>query len=744
MKTKRKRQAQPESFLNPGFSSLLREAIHLINIRQTGAALEILDRALGLAASPAQRAKIATLAAKSQAALGRYDEAAAQFKSAREIAKTDQIEQTHWLPAVLGQVRALLKGQHSEEASKIARVAADEAEDREKQFHSVAGFSASQLKNIGTMRVGPRPLRLNAVLTRLATGFWEDGYAAEAKGFLYQAIESSPNGASRARQVLASILLQENQPAEAEQYARESLQMGRFQAKTIASWPILIASRAKQNKPLLDISLYRAFRKTATGSVFERSLFLIIAELRRRSDDAWKDIAAKAFDSNGLADPVIRFEIGKILIAEARLTSNHAEAFRLGGQLFSDKFLSRKESVAITKAVVEAGLLTGKLGNRVDQMRHSVEKRFGQATAAEATHGMALAAMMAKSYDLARNLLNAQCLGLEKGCDQWSKGKWALASMESALGNHAAAAKLSLDIADAAKVPPRFRLQALLNWVDSAQKAKTEIDFDHAQKRVEAIVGSIEDYRSLLDAARQLALAGSPFRQITRTIAQSAEARAIAAFQSSTNPTEATGILNHLARRQYYDLSRSSQLAAFWESLSEEKVGWLWSKDSRLWETIGLVGASYLDLGRDSEGEKFLCALLADDTVPESGRIFLLVPYGNWLREEDRIAEAWPLFERAIASSPDHRLAAHANYWFAVREFQRADREKAESYALSVRKCLAPKPGLHWEWTLDGKAALLLRRIYGNDSRVDTRLYKPDFLARIGKVLDADIARFNS
>jgi len=726
---------------NESLSLLLRKAIHLINTRQTADSLRVLERALGTAKTPAQKAKIATIAAKSQAALGRYSEAISQFKSAREIAKTDTVEQSHWLPAVLGQVRSLLKSQQSEEASKVAHAAANEAQDREAKFQAVAGLSVAQLKNVGTLRVGARPLRLNAVLTRLAVSFWDEGYSQEAKNFLYDAIESSPNGASRARQILAAVLLQENQPADAEQYARESLQMGRFQAKTIASWPILIAARDKQSKPPLDVSLYRAFRKISTGSVMERSLFVIITELRRRSVDDWKDIAAKAFDSNGLSDPVIRLEVGKILIAQARLTSNHAEAFRLSGQLFADSLLSRRECVAIVKAVVESWLMTGKLGNRVEQMKRSVEKRFGPKTAAEATHGMALSAMMAKSYDLARSLLLYQCAVLEKGCDQWSKGKWALANMEKALGNHIAAAKLSLDIAETSKVPPRFRLQAFFNWLESAQKAKTKIDLKAAQSRVESIVASIGDYKSSLDAARQLALAGEPFREITRTVTESAEAKAIAAFHSSLNPSQATGILNHLARRQYYDLSRVRQLVALWEGLPQKKIDWLWSKDSRLWETIGLVGASYLEIEGESKGEKFFRDLLSDSTVPDSGRIFLLVPLANWLREAERMPEVWPLFKQALSTGPDHRLTAHANYWFAIKEFKSSRLGPAEAYALSARKCLTPKPGLHWEWTIDGKAALLLGKIYRNQDRVDTRLYMPDFLARLSKILDADIAK---
>ena len=98
------------------------------------------------------------------------------------------------------------------------------------------------------------------------------------------------------------------------------------------------------------------------------------------------------------------------------------------------------------------------------------------------------------------------------------------------------------------------------------------------------------------------------------------------------------------------------------------------------------------------------------------------------------------MYEEVISTNPTHRLAAHANYWFALREYQSNQWRKAEEYALSVRRCLAPKPGLHWEWTLDGKAALLLKRIYGTGGEVDTKLYKPDFLVRLSRIIDADLA----
>ena len=63
------------------------------------------------------------------------------------------------------------------------------------------------------------------------------------------------NGAARARQTLARIALGSDDPATTERYARESLQMGRFKAKTVASWRLLVAARGRQDKRPLDADL---------------------------------------------------------------------------------------------------------------------------------------------------------------------------------------------------------------------------------------------------------------------------------------------------------------------------------------------------------------------------------------------------------------------------------------------------------------------------------------------------------
>lgn len=722
------------------FSRLLHKANALIGEGNVEQALERLSAAASISATPAQKAKVASLVAKSQFSLGRYEAASDQYRIAQELGKRSADAQDHWLAPALGAVRSRLKAHELADAQRLADEALAEAKKRQAEYDASTNLSAQQLQAMSVARVGPRPIRYPVALTKIGITFWQEGYLEEAKHFLLKAVESTPNGASRARQVLALICLQEGLPTESEQYARESLQMGKFQAKTIASWPVLIAARAAQGKPLLDAPLFRSLRATATGSVLSRAVLSVISELRRRGDDAWNPIAARVVQQAELSDKVVTFEVAKLLLADSkRLANNPTKAFRLASQLLSDPLLSAKESIAIAKSVVEFGLLSGNLKNAHSKIQKDIQKRFGSETAAQASHAMALGAMMAKSYDFARSLLSALITSLSPGSEQWSKSLWALAKMESIVESPKVAASHFLRIAEHSGVPAQFRLQAFLYGIQESQKAEEVVDLAETEKQVTRIIADITDYRALLDAARQLALAGPRFRKILRTVAADAEAKALVAFTEASDPGQAVTILNHLARRQFYELSRLAALTAFWESLSEEKLAWLWSRSAKFWEYVALVISAYFDQDIAEKGEQMARSMLADPSVPEEGRVHLRIAYANWLRNQERSSEAFPLYQLVCEQTPSHRLASHAHYWFAVQAAKINDTSRVIASAEAVRRCFAPKPGFLWEWTLDCKAALLLRRAYGNSRSVDFRLYLPDFIERMQARLTEDL-----
>jgi hypothetical protein len=288
-------------------------------------------------------------------------------------------------------------------------------------------------------------------------------------------------------------------------------------------------------------------------------------------------------------------------------------------------------------------------------------------------------------------------------------------------------------------VPGQFRLQAFLYGIGESQKAGDAIDLADTEKRVKQILADITDYRALLDAARQLSLAGSRFRKIFRTVALDAEAKAIKAFIEAVDSGRALVILNHLARRQYYDLTRLAALTDLWESLSDEKIAWLWSRDAKFWEYVALVISAYFDQDATNKAEEMAKTMLADVTVPEEGRVHLRTTYANWLLDQSRDKEAALLYEQVRDETPSHRLAAFAHYWLAIRAAKTNDSSNAKISAEAVRRCLAPKPGYHWEWTLDCKAALLLQQLYGSSTPVDMRLYRQEFIKRMNERLTEDL-----
>jgi hypothetical protein len=370
-------------------------------------------------------------------------------------------------------------------------------------------------------------------------------------------IAANPNGASRARQYLARVCLQEGKWEDAERFARECLQTGRYQAKTVAAWQLLLTSRAAQGKPPLDELVYRGLLSSQNGSVAARAILSITTQLRSRRDSAWKSLAKEWIAKRDKEDPVVGFELKKMLLSEYRLAGESPEDVHAwAAALLDDKMVSGRESVAIAKAIVEYGLLAQLDGDNIAaEVEGKIHRRFGDQTAAEANHAMALGAMMAKSHDLARIILNRQLAKLPIGSAQWGKDQWALARMEGALGNRLAEADAYLAFAEATAIPAQFRLQAFLRWVAATEKAGAVVNLDQVEARVRAVLADIQDYRTLLDAARQLALAGSRFRAIRQLASAEGEQKALARLQQLDD-----AILHNLLRINNF--FKTQQIAA--------------------------------------------------------------------------------------------------------------------------------------------------------------------------------------
>ncbi len=741
MKTKRHENRRISGAQPPdNFSLQLRLASACIGRGQIEQALASLDGLSSVADTPRKKAKIAAMVARSQALLGRHDDALKYYQAASKHGARILMEPEYWLEPSLGEVRVLLGAQRLEDALAKANGIASLARQNQSQFDIASNPSKAHIRASGAVQIGPRPVRLNAVLTRLGSTFHNAGYMDEAEVFFQQVVTLTPNGGSRARQCLATIHLQKGQFEKAEQLARESLLMGRFQAKTIASWSVLVSARAAQKKDPMDPQVFASFVQNCSGTVSARAHLEIVSALRSRRCGTWKVIAQRWMDQHGQEDPVVRFEIGKLLLSDNKLSSgNPVDITKLATSLLSDPLITAPEAVGIAKTLAHFGLLNPLAENHITPVARMIRRRFGKDAEARALHSMALGAMLAGKYDLARPILTTQIKQGSAGSEQWGKDLWALARMEGVVGNHAAEAQHYLTAASHSGSPARFRLQGLLLWLRAAGKSGMAIDQESSKARILEVIKEIGDYRTLMDVARQLALAGANFKELSKMVAIEAETKALQEYAEALDPAEAVGILNLLARRQYYDLSRVRQMLQTWESIDDRKIDWLWSQDSRFWEYVSLIVAGYFDVGQASDGEALAVRMLAEPTVPMSGKPYIAATYGVWLVSQDRQGEAWPVFAQLIAGNPTHRLTSQAYYWCAVRSHKTGMKADALAQCGLARKCLAPRPGIHWEWSIDAKSALLLQLITGPQQKIDMSQYKDDFLMRQQRSLDHDL-----
>lgn len=724
------------------FSRGLRQVTRLIGERDFENALERLSSALATAQTPDQKARILALVAKTQELLGRDLAASEQYAAAAQLGSRPDVEQDAWLEPALGEVRTLLKAQSLDDALSRSRAIERKAAERESRFNALASTTTSQLQQTGTVRIGARPTRLSVARTRLGVTFLTEGYADEASEVLTKAVAKAPSGASRARQILANIRAREGRFDLSERLARESLVLGKFQAKTIASWPILLRARFSQGKPALDEETFATLLTARRGSVCARAVLCVVAQLRGYRDARWQTIARDWLAKREHEDQVITFEIRKMLLAEHRRSPDKSSSvLALSRELIKDPLIAKREVVGVAKAFAESSLATEKTEKSLVALGRDIRKRHGDLVADSAIHAMSLGAMVAKRYDVARELLTRHVTRLDNTSEQWGKSVWALARMEGLLENHSREAALYLTITAQTAVPQRFRIQALLRWVRAAEKSGKQIAVADVRAQVLALVSSLTDYQILLDVARQLALAGRRFKDIQNVVADRGEQLAIDAFNVAATAPAAIVILNHLARRQFYDLSRSRALIRFWESLSDQKIAWLWSPAASYWEYISLVIRAYFNVGQDQRGEELANEILADSGTPEIGRVYASSHFGQCLVQRDRLPDAFALFDRLRSSNPSHRLAAAAHYWAALREYRAGRITPAIDAARFARKSLEPAPSLLTEWALDSRAGLLLLLLGVDKKLVDLSRYEPRFLNQQSQALERDARR---
>jgi tetratricopeptide (TPR) repeat protein len=691
-------------------SAELRRITNLINRRRYEEALTALDAlaAQGIT-DPVRLSQIASLAADSQFALARYSEAVTLYGRALSYLADEKRIRT-WIRPALGEVRALLKAIENDLAYQRALDIWKRAADSQAELEEELATTDEDLEEQGPLHIGPRPVRPSVVLTRLGNLFLEEGHMDTARHFYQQAVLISPRGATRARQGMATVCMAATEDADAEKYAREALQMGKFQAKTICCWETLIAARAKQGKDLLDAELFTSLQINQQGPVLARAMLAIVKALRGYGDLRWKQIAEEWISRPEVIDEIIEVEMAKILLSEEKLIGHDPRLIALSAhRIFRSDQVSPKEMVATAKDVTHMLLLDADEPN-VRGLAEKARRRFGDDLKGEVLHAIALGAMMARRHDLAREILHEQISSLPRGSKQWAIDLSALARMEVVLENHEAAATHYLDFADTEEIQTDFRVQALLKWLEQAKDAGGEIDTEAAAEKLGRIVSADLDLVVLLNIGRHLSYV-TGFEPLRDQVIAAAEAKGLTLFEQATTPEEAIGVLIRLTRKQLWDFQRSEAITGFWEGLNPTKREWLWSEKSEYWEYYSLVFESYVTQGRTDEALQIAANIVNANNTPSNGLLWLGTAYANWRMNQRDHTEAFRHYDWLVKELPTHPVASWAYYWQAVQALAAGDEALAKQKAAALRRCFAGRPDFLWQWELDARALLILSDI---------------------------------
>jgi len=658
-----------------------------------------------------QEAKVAAMLGDYEKKRGRFAEAADFYATAAAKAPAD--DSREWFRPALGQVRSLIAQPDVEAAYRLAMEIWIRTRASAETFEQETANKEKKLQRPGRVEISPRPLRPSVVATRLGEAFLQAGEWEMADSFYKESLLINPKGGSRARQALAKIAFASNDFSTCETRAQESLLLGGYRAKTLAAWPLLIGARARQGKPLLTAEDRAGLAAIHEPSVRARAVLVVCKALRPHGGD-WMPLATQWSSREGGRHPAIRFELEKMLRAEARLAGvvsrDHAARAL---QQARTQGATPPEVIASAKIYVRTLLLSGSKKVQWELVCNHLARRHGPGVINRARHAMALAAMEAKRHDLARPLLNQIRSELPATRVQWMRSTWALARMETALGNHAAVYAAYGEIAQNAASPSRFRAQALLRALRAAEAGKLEVppaDLDWLHK----LVREERDHRVVLDLGRQFNIAGASFVPLREEAADRAAALAAEKLAGTSHPATALAILLELNRRQFFDLWRAGQVIEQFDAYAQPRLDWLWSTSSAFWEWYGVVVRSAGRVRGWQSAETLAKRYLSDPGTPVEGRAMLAVSTGLMLVAASRHRAALPYFAQAMQDCPDAMTVGAAYYWHAVASLADGDVAGAKRNAEALRRCYKTRPSLGDEWRYDSQAALIL-----NDMKIE-------------------------
>lgn len=709
-------------------SSVLREIGTAIQRRRFEAGLKQLNDELTRRRDVPTQARLLALAGDSEFKRGAFERAATIYLRAAQMVVNHPVL---WSRGLLGCVRALLKVPQIEKAVVMAEHVLELAKQKNAEFRNLVLRADQELLARGYVRIPLAPPRVSVIATRLGKMFLNEGEMALAERFFQSALQENPDGACCARIALARMALIRGEAEKAVEESEAALRLGKFQAKTLAAWSVLIAARRQAGGWQIKDSLLRGLDQGVAPKVRDRATLLIVQELKRRDMRQWQQVAEKWLNDPRATDRVVEVELRKLLLAGGKAEKRDpSERQQQAESLLRVPGLDRMEWLAGVKAWVAAVLEQGKqpdMGRWLDR----TEQRYGVEWRMRAAHGLALVCMNARRHDLARTLLNSVISRSSQDTDIWGKAVWALARMESVLGNYSASADMYRLYAEKSRGPDRFRLQARLLWACALASSGKRDALLAVKPEIENILSRVSNPCVLMDFARQMLAADASLEDWAYHLFEQGCQMALASFRAAEHPSVAMDILFKLTRRQVCDFRRFEEAILFWESLSEQTKTWLWSEKESFWEYLGWIFEAYTEADRREEAEAFAAQWLEDRATSAFGHVHIGVRWGRWLLKQAKVKQALDLFERAVTEAPFHPFCGLAWYWKALKFHKEGNISERDRCLANLRTAQGDNPGLWYAWSLDAKALLLKSDLDVRKAESRTGRYGRDDLRRL-------------
>lgn len=670
----------------------LAAAARLIRQGETAPALRGLDRLAEKAKTVELRGKILGLVGDAAIRQGDYTRAAKAFEGAGQLAEYSMRS----LRAALGQLRVLLSEGNFDRSAEFARGMIDSAiESERKEREHLAKWNGRD-----SLVVLERVQRPSVVATRIASAFLRAGAPEMAATFLRRALELQPNGATRARILLASLAFRNRDYATAERHASEALDIGRYGAKTLSAWGLLLNSQAHLGILSPTWTALSGRLKSAPTTVRARAVFEAMKALRSRGDLRWREYASEwsSLPQNRSTNTRIAGEIAKIMLADAVINKAPVEEqLTKAVRLKETKEISPREWMIATKVEVKAAIAQGRPVD-VGSLVHRIRSLAAKSVPLQISLRHSLAKLLSRFGDRAsaETLLLGNRAQLSERDKLFAATAFALARIERSKGRRDDAASHYLSVFRSDAVSPANQISGLCGWAATIVSGQSDSNSTDIAQRATKVVAQISDYRSAMHVAYLAVGKPGVFANLGRQALARGENLALAALAREPSRLETTAILYRLSRRRY-DYGNFDKIVAQWRAMTANSREWLRSEASDYAEYLGLVFRAYwrLDEREDAiglaEGE-----LSRKPLLPlAAGQLATLL--GLRLISTARKGYAFELFETAATQAPLNSITGYAHYWLAVREFRRTNQAAALKAIQACRQSLGSKPQQGWQ-----------------------------------------------